>query len=156
MRLSGDEKAAFALLAEEVFALDTAIQWFTLEKAGREPCCAWRDEETGGVLTAATTLDAELVDPFVLVLAEGRDGLYSQEESRNPRGLRFVVLAYADFVEIVARFGRDDYAGLAVNRHADVYTLGRKLTEVLDRRTKETCSLVYANGNVSTRQRHDI
>ncbi len=37
MRLSGKEKAAFALLAQEVFALDTAIQWFALQKAGREP-----------------------------------------------------------------------------------------------------------------------
>ncbi len=150
MRLSGNEHAAFVSLAGEVFDLDTAIQWFALEKAGREPCCAWRDEETGGVLTAATTLDAELVDPFVLVLAEGRDGLYSQEESRNPRGLLFVVLAYSDFVEIVARFGRYDYAGVAVKRHADVYTLGRKLSELLDRKTKETCSRVHEDANVPT------
>jgi len=74
------------------------------EKAGREPCCAWRDAETGP--------DAKLVDPFVLMLAEARDGLYGHEESRNPRGLLFVVLAYADFVEIVARFGPYDYAGV--------------------------------------------
>src|ERR1700687_5460575 len=100
MRLSGDEKAAFALLAEEVFALDTAIQWFALEKAGREPCCARRDAATGRVLAAPVTPDTELVDPLVLTLAEGRGSLYGQEEGRNPRGLRFVVLAYADFVEI--------------------------------------------------------
>src|SRR5205823_14451189 len=55
MRLSGNEQAAFALFAREVFALDTAIQWFALEKAGREPCYAWRDAETGP--------DDELVDP---------------------------------------------------------------------------------------------
>jgi hypothetical protein len=35
MKLSRDEKAAFALLAEEVFALDTAIQWFVLERESR-------------------------------------------------------------------------------------------------------------------------
>ena len=149
MRLSGTEKAAFAMLAQEVFELDTAIQWFALEKAGREPCCARRDTETGRVFAAATT--TELVDPLVLMLAEGRDGLYGQEESRNARGLRFVVLAYADFVEIVARFGRHDYAGVAVNRQADVYTLGMKLNELLDRKTKETYSLVYADANVPTR-----
>jgi hypothetical protein len=34
MKLSRDEKSAFALLAEKVFALDTAIQWFALERAG--------------------------------------------------------------------------------------------------------------------------
>jgi hypothetical protein len=145
-----NEKAAFALLAQEVFALDTAIQWFALEKAGREAYCAQRDAETGRVFAAATTPDTELVDPLVLMLAEGRDGLYRQEESRNPHSLLFVVLAYADFIEIVARFGRYDPAGVAVNRHADVYTLGRKLTELLDRRTKETWSRVHADGNVPT------
>jgi hypothetical protein len=142
MRLSGNEQATFALLAREVFALDTAIQWFALEKAGREPCCAWRDAESGP--------DAELVDPFVLMLAEGRDGLYGHEEGRNPRGLLFVALAYDDFVEIVARFGRYDYAGVAVNRHADVYTLGRKLNELFDRKTEETYLRVHADANVPT------
>ena len=102
------------------------------------------------MFVAATTPETELVDPLVLMLAEGRDGLYGQEESRNARGLRFVVLAYADFVEIVARFGQHDYAGVAVNRHADVYTLGRKLNELLDRKTRETCSWVHADANVPT------
>jgi len=151
MSLSGAEKMAFASLTQEVFALDTAIQWFAWEKAGREPCCARRDAATGRVFAAPATPDTELVDPLVLMLAEGRDGLYGQEESRNARGLRFVVLAYADFVEIVARFGQHDYAGVAVNRQADVYTLGMKLNELLDRKTKETYSLVYADANVPTR-----
>jgi hypothetical protein len=143
MRLSGTEKAAFAMLAQEVFELDTAIQWFALEKAGREPCCARRDTETGRVFATATT--TELVDPLVLMLAEGRDGL---EEGRNHHRLLFVVLAYADLVQIVARFGRYDHVGVAVDRHADVYTLGGKLTELLDRRANETCSRVHADGNV--------
>jgi hypothetical protein len=55
--------------------LDTVIQWFVLEKAGREPWCARRDAGTGRVFAAATTPDTELVDPLVLMLAEGRDGL---------------------------------------------------------------------------------
>ena len=150
MRLSGEEKAAFALLAQEVFALDTAIQWFALQKAGREPCCARRDAETGRVFAAATTPDTELVDPLVLMLAEGRDGLHGQEKRRNPHRLLFAVLAYADCIEIVARFGRYDYAGVAVNRNADVYTLGRKLTELLERRSREACSRVHSDGNVPT------
>jgi hypothetical protein len=150
MRLSATEKADFALLAQEVFALDTAIQWFALEKLGRGSCCARRDKETGTVLAAAITPDAELVDPLVLMLAEGRDGLYGQEKSRNPHRLRFVALAYADVIEIVARFGRYGHAGVAVNRHADVYTLGRKLTELLDRRTEETSSPMHAVEHVAT------
>ena len=61
------------------------------------------------------------------------------------------MLAYADVVEIVARFGRHGHAGVALNRHADVYTLGRKLTELLDRKTEETWSPVHADENVATR-----
>lgn len=150
MRQSGNEKAAFASLAQEVFALDRAIQWFALEMAGRKPCCARRDAATDRVFVAPATPDTELVDPLVLILAEGRDGLYRQGESGNARGLLFVVLAYADLVEIVARFGRYDHAGVAVNRHADVYTLGRKLTELLDRITQETHSQLHVDGNVPT------
>jgi hypothetical protein len=150
MRLSATDKAAFASLAQEVFALDTAIQWFALEKVGRGSCCARRDAETGTVFAAAITPDTELVDPLVLMLAEGRDGLHGQEESRNPHRLMFVVLAYADVVEIVARFGLSGHAGVAINRHADVYTLGRKLTELFDRRAEETRALVHADENVAT------
>jgi hypothetical protein len=150
MRLSGTEETAFALLAQGVFALDTAIQWFTLENIGRGSYCARRDAETGTVFTAATTPDAELVDPLVLMLAEDRDGLHGQEKSRNPHRLQFVVLTYTEVVEIVARFGRYGHAGVAVNRQADVYTLGRKLIELLDRRTEETYSPVHADENVAT------
>src|SRR5712692_9413732 len=150
MRFSGIKKAAFAVLAQEVFALDAAIHWFALENAGREPCCARRDAATGRVVAAPTTPDTELVDPLVLMLAEGRDGLYGQEKNRNPHRLRFVVLAYADVVEIVPRFGRYGHAGVAVNRHADVYILARKLTDLLDRRIEETSSPVHANENVAT------
>jgi hypothetical protein len=42
------------------------------------------------VFAAATTSATELVDVLVLLLAEGRDSLYGQEECRNPRGLLFV------------------------------------------------------------------
>ena len=106
MRLSGTEETAFALLAQEVFALDTSIRWFTLENIGRGSYCARRDAETGTVFAMAATPDTELVDSLVLMLAEDRDGLHSREQSRNPHRLLFVVLTYADVVEIVARFGQ--------------------------------------------------
>ncbi len=150
MRLSGTEETAFALLAQEVFALDTSIQWFTLENIGRGSYSARRDAETGTVFAMAATRDTELVDPLVLMLAEDRDGLQSREKSRNRHRLLFVVLAYADVVEIVARFGQYGHAGVAVNRHADVYTLGKRLIELLDRRTEETWSPVHAHENVAT------
>ena len=150
MRLPGTGKAAFDLLVQEVFALDTAIQWFALENVGRGSYSARRDAETGTVFAAATTPDTELVDPLVLMLAEDRDGLHGQQKSRNHNRLRFVVLAYADGIEIVARFGRYGHAGVAVDRHADVYTLGRKLTELLDRSTEEAYSPVHADEHVAT------
>jgi hypothetical protein len=150
MRLSGTGKAAFDLLVQEVFALDTAIQWFALENVGRGSYSARRDAETGTVLAAATTPDTELVDPLVLMLAEDRDGLHGQEKSKNHHRLRFVVLAYADVIEIVARFGRYGHAGVAVDRHADVYTLGRKLTELLDRSTEEIYSPIHLDEHVAT------
>jgi hypothetical protein len=131
--------------------LDTAIQWFTLENIGRGSYCARRDAQTGTVFAAATTTETELVDPLVLMLAEDRNGLHGQEKSRNSHRLLFVVLAYTDVVEIVARFGRYGHAGVAVTRHADVYTLGRKLIELLDRKTEETYSPVYADENVAAR-----
>jgi hypothetical protein len=49
MKPSGNAKVAFALLAQEVFAFDAAIQCFALERAGWESCCARRDAETGRV-----------------------------------------------------------------------------------------------------------
>jgi hypothetical protein len=150
MRLSETEEAAFGLLAQEVFALDRAVQSVALEKAGRESCCALRDTETGAVIAAATTPDTELPDPLVLMLAEGRDGRFGQDESRNPQHLLFVVLAYADLVQIVARFGRYDHVGLAVHRYADVYTLGKKLIELLDRRKQNSHSPVHADASVLT------
>jgi hypothetical protein len=90
---------------------------------------ARRNADTGRLFAAATTPDTEVVDPLVLMIAEGRAGWYGQEENRNPYRLLLGVLAYADFVEIVDRSGRYDHAGVAVNRHADVYMSGRKLTE---------------------------
>ena len=136
--LSGNQEVAFTSLAREVFALDMAIQWFVLENAGREPCYARRDGETGEVL-AATRPDCEIVDPLVLMLAEGRDGLYGREEGGNPHGLLFVVLVYQDWVEIVAQFGPYGRAGVGIDRNADACSLGTKLTELLDHTTKESC-----------------
>jgi len=132
-----ETEKAFDLLAQEVFALDTAIQSLALEKAAREPLWARRDSETNSLCADTTTRAADLVDPLLLRLAEGRDGLYGSEEGTNPHRLLFVVLTYADFVQIVARFGRYDYVTVAVDTGADAYALGRRLTNLLDRYTQQ-------------------
>src|SRR5260370_39858041 len=90
------------------------------------------------------------------MLAEGRDGLHGEEESRSPHRLRFVVLAYADVVEIVARFGRYDHAGVAVNCHADGCMLGRKLVELLYRKTEETRAPGHVEEKVAKTKRPDV
>src|SRR5208337_3741327 len=97
---AGNGRGNFGLLAQEVFSLDTAIQWVALEEAGREPRWVWRDRETGRLHGGTTKINAELVDPLLLMLAEGHDDLYSPEAITNPHRLLFVVLAYEDLVQI--------------------------------------------------------
>jgi hypothetical protein len=126
-------KRTFGLLAQEVFSLDAAIEWVALEEAGREPRWAWRDSENGILYSGTTTNDAELVDPLLLMLAEGHDNLHGQGADTYLHRLLFVVLAYADLVQIVARFGLDAHVSVAVERRADAYTLGTRLADLLHR-----------------------
>jgi hypothetical protein len=126
-------KKNFGLLAQEVFSLDDAIQWVALEEAGREPRWAWRDPETGSLLAGTTTCDAAPDDPLKLMLAKEGDDLYSHEASTNSHHLLFVVLAYADLVQIVARFGPAAQVSVATDRSVDMYTLGTRLANLLHR-----------------------
>jgi hypothetical protein len=113
----------FESLASTVFSFDAAIQWVALEEAGHEPRWARR----------TTACTPELVDPLLLMLAEGREDLYGEEAGRVPHRLLFVVLAYADFVQIVARFGADTRVSVAVAPGADAYVLGTRVAGLLDR-----------------------
>jgi hypothetical protein len=74
----------FMALAQQVFMLDPAITWVALEEAGREPRWAWRDLVTGRLCAGMATASAELVDPLLLMRAEGRDDLRCNEEGDNP------------------------------------------------------------------------
>jgi hypothetical protein len=140
---------AFGLLAQKIFSLDAAIEWVALEEAGREPRWAWRDPETGRLCAGMTTDNAELVDPLLLMLAEGRDDLYGDETSANPHHLLFVVLAYADLVRIVAWFGPEAHISVAFAPGTDAYALGTRLIKLLDRGLQQRLS-VNAHGNVPT------
>lgn len=128
---------SFRWFAQEVLSLDAGIRWVVLEEAGREPRWAWREPETGRLCTATTTCNADLVDPLMLMLAEGRDELYGHEAARNPHRLLFVVLAYADLVQIVARFGVNSHVSVATDCRADAHTLGMRLVNLLDRCASE-------------------
>jgi hypothetical protein len=130
-------KRNFGLLAQEVFSLDAAIQWVALEEAGREPRWAWRGPKTGSLCVGTTTYDAELVDPLLLMLAEGSDGSHGHDAITNPHRLLFVVLAYADLVQIVARFGPHAHVSVATDQSIDVNALGARLANLLDRSAQE-------------------
>lgn len=127
--------------------LDPAITWVALEEAGREPRWAWRDLETGRLCEGMATASAELVDPLLLMLAEGRDDLRCNEEGDNPHHLLFVVLAYADLTVIVARFGLEAHVTVGVAPCKNAYMLGVKLVGFLDR-GKQARRLVEIDGNV--------
>jgi len=129
-------KITFGALAQQVLSLDAAIDWVALEEAGREPSWAWRDPHTGSMRAGTTANSAQLVDPLLLMIAESSDDIYGDETAANPHRLLFVVLAYPDFVQIVARLGRDAHLSVAVSPGINAYVLGRKLTTLLNRCTQ--------------------
>jgi hypothetical protein len=130
-------KGAFGPLAQEVPSLDAAIKWVALEEAGREPRWAWREPENGRLCIGRATNNDELVDPLWLMLADGREDLYGASATSNGRHLLFVVLAYEEMLQIVARFGPDARVSAAVDRNANACWLGTRLTELLVRRSEQ-------------------
>ena len=129
----GRQGIRFSRLARHVLSLDSAIEWVALEEAGREPRWAWRDSETGDLCAGSATGNAQVADPLLFMLAEGGDNLHGEEITGNPHSLRFVVLVYADVVQIVARLRPNAYVTVAAAPGVDPYVLGDKLTSLLDR-----------------------
>jgi hypothetical protein len=122
----------FALLVEQVFSLDPGIRWIALEEAAREPIWAWRNPETGFIHGGTTSQPSELVDPLLFMIAEGHEDLSSQKADLNNR-LLFVVLAYEELVQVVARCGQGAHITVAADRRTDAYLLGTKLSDLLHR-----------------------
>ena len=141
-------KMSFMTLVRGVFSLDPAIEWVALEEAGREPRWAWRDAGTGRLCTGKATNNAELVDPLLLMLAEGRNDLYDDETSANSHHLLFVILTYADLLQIVARFGLHAHISVAIPPGTDAYVLGTRLVEFLGHGNLPRL-VVDADGNAS-------
>lgn len=131
-------RTPFGMLARQILSLDAAIEWVALEEVGCEPRWAWRDPETGELCAASTTNASQVVDPLLLMLAEGCDEVDAGVTLANPRHLLFVVLAYGDMVQIVARFGAGAHVSVAVSVGTDPYVLGTKLTNLLDRSTERS------------------
>jgi hypothetical protein len=127
---------SFEALARNVLSLDVAIEWIALEQAGRETRCGWRDTSSGEVRIGVASADLPAVDPLLLLIAEGGDGP-AGTIGRSP-GLLFVLVAYADTTQIVARWGADAYVSVAVGIAVDAHALGRKLMSLLSRRAHAT------------------
>lgn len=121
----------FGALARHVLSLDSAIEWVALEEAGCEPRWAWLDSITGD-LCAGSAGNVQVVDPLLLMLAEGSGDLHEQQRDASPHPLRFIVLAYPDMVQIVARLRPSAHVTVAVSPGVDAYVLGTKLIGVLD------------------------
>jgi hypothetical protein len=128
-------RLTFGRLAELVLSLDAAIEWVALEQAGHEPRWAWRDPESGTVYAGAAAANLNVVDPLLLMLAEGDCDRSGGDANARPYRLLFVVLAYAEMVQIVARFGADAHLSVAVSPQVDAYALGSRLTSLLERHT---------------------
>jgi len=129
----------FGELAQHVLSLDPAIEWMALEEAGREARWAWRDPDKGAVCARSATGNVQIADPLLLlILADGGGGLSGGKTIENSHHLLFVVLAYADMVQIVARMGTEAHVSVAVPPGTDPYALGTKLTRLLERCAQPT------------------
>ena len=131
-------KVPFGMLARQVLELDRAVEWIALEEPGREPRWAWRDPETGRIQAGTTTRNARVADPLLLLVAGGCDELDSSLTRTNPHRLLFVIVAYTEIVQIVARLGADAYISVAVSPSIDAHALGRKLISLLDSGTNHS------------------
>ncbi len=123
-------KTTFGMLAQQVLSLDSGIEWVALEEAGREPRWAWRDRNSGALCAGSAGGNAQIADPLLLMLAEGC-GPRGEETIDDPHQLLFVVIAYADIAQIVARWGADAHVTVAVSPGSDPYALGAKITRLL-------------------------
>lgn len=122
----------FGRIVREILSLDPAIRWVALEEAGYPPRWVWHDPEEGQLRLGTGAHADELLDPLILVLAEGRDELYGAGDGSPSQPLRFVLLAYDGWVQIAARWRRDAHVSVGVASTADAYRLGRKLASLLD------------------------
>jgi len=131
-------KMTFGMLAQQVLALDAAIEWVALEEAGREPRWAWRNSHNGNLYTGTTAHGGRIVDPFLLMLADQATGLRAEDAIDDPRRVLFVVLAYCDCMQVVAYLRPDAHLVVALSAGTDPYVLGKKIASLLYRSTERT------------------
>lgn len=131
-RAPAPQKMTFRTLAQQVLSLDGAIEWVALEEAGRGPRWAWREPNTGELCAGTTSFGYEVVDPLLFLAADHPSALSGEARVDNPHRVRFIVLAYTNTMQIVARLDANAHVVVALSPGIDPYLLGRKLVSLLD------------------------
>lgn len=125
------QRIAFGTLAQQVFSLDSAIEWVALEEPGRRPRWAWRDPRNGDIRGGTVSCDGQVVDPLLFLLAD-QPGSSGHETVDNRLRVRFIVLAYADMMQVIARLWASAHVVVALSPGINPYPLGTKLVNLLD------------------------
>ena len=89
--------------------------------------------ETGRLFAHTAADTAQVVDPLLFMVAEGYEEPSSEPATANPHRLLFVVLAYADVVQIAVRLGGDALLSVAVPPSVEAHTLGTKVISIVER-----------------------
>jgi len=130
--LNTNREKRFGVLAREVFSWDAAIRWIALDDHGRQRL-KWRDPDTEVAAAATTPRHPLAVDPLLLMLAESRHDIYNSGDRADPQHLRFVVLAYGDRAQIVAKFGQYGQLNIGIGLGGNPYEVGTRLAGLLER-----------------------
>lgn len=144
-RVRAPQKMTFGVLAQQVLSLDASIDWVVLEEVGRQHRWAWRNPKSGNLCAGTTTTGCQVVDPLLLMLADHADELSGEETFDNPHRVLFIVLAYADMMQVVASLRPNAHVVVALSPGIDPYALGKSLSaSSITRRTRRSCIDVTA------------
>ena len=141
----------FDAVAREIFSWDAAILWIALDEPGRQLQLEWRNcdiDSTGTGITPAHLT----IDPLLFMLAANSPDIYHRSDRVDPQHLRFVVLAYAGYSQIVAKLGRYGQLNIGMGLAGDAYEVGSRLARLLDSMEHPSSS---ATAKVTQRQTQD-
>lgn len=123
-----DGNKFFKRIVKDVLVLDRRIRWVAFEEAGQPPRWVSRNPVDGRLSVGTGGCGDELLDPLVLVLAEGREEIYGHGSTSRP--LRFLILVYKDLVQIATRCGPDSHISVGMDPGADASGLAEKLASL--------------------------
>jgi hypothetical protein len=78
------------------------------------------------------TIDAQLIDPLLPLLVDCAGNGCGVSTDDDPHQVLFIVLAYGDMAQVVARIRPDAHLIVALPPGIDPYAVGRKVVSLLD------------------------